>query len=76
MHTATVQEVQASLPVLISRLRPGEELVITQADRPVARLIPEPSGVTGPRRPGSAKGRLFIVAEDDEHLRDFGEYVP
>ena len=29
-----------------------------------------------PRRsPGSAKGRLSIVTEDDEHLGDFNEYL-
>ena len=31
---------------------------------------------TPPRRsPGSAKGRLRIVSEDDEHLEDFKEYL-
>jgi hypothetical protein len=29
-----------------------------------------------PRQPGSAKGKLRIIAEDDEHLRDFQEYMP
>ena len=29
-----------------------------------------------PRQPGSAKGRLTILVEDDEHLADFQEYMP
>lgn len=29
-----------------------------------------------PRRPGSAVGKFFILAEDDEHLADFKEYMP
>jgi len=29
-----------------------------------------------PRQPGSAKGKLTILAEDDEHLRDFQAYMP
>lgn len=29
-----------------------------------------------PRQPGSAKGRLKILVEDDEHLADFQEYMP
>ena len=38
----------------------------TVAPRPTAK----------PRRAGSAKGKLIVLAEDDEHLRDFGEYMP
>jgi hypothetical protein len=29
-----------------------------------------------PRRPGSAKGKLVILTEDDTHLEDFKEYMP
>jgi hypothetical protein len=28
-----------------------------------------------PRRPGSAKGKLSILEADDDHLKDFEEYV-
>jgi hypothetical protein len=28
-----------------------------------------------PRQPGSAKGKLVILADDDEHLQDFQEYM-
>lgn len=34
----------------------------------------EPPGIK--RRPGSAKGLLSLVSEDDEHLNDFKEYMP
>ena len=27
------------------------------------------------RRPGSAKGRLSILKEDDDHLNDFSDYM-
>ncbi len=33
------------------------------------------SGQRMPRRPGSAVGRLLVIAEDDEHLKDFQEYM-
>jgi hypothetical protein len=29
-----------------------------------------------PRRPGSARGKLAIIADDDEHLSDFKDYMP
>ncbi len=32
--------------------------------------------VRKPRQPGSAKGKLVILADDNEHLKDFREYMP
>ena len=40
MPTVTIQEAQATLSDLIHRLTPGEEVVITENDQPVARLVP------------------------------------
>jgi prevent-host-death family protein len=40
MTTITLQEAQATLSDLIHRLGPGEEVVITENDHPVARLVP------------------------------------
>jgi antitoxin (DNA-binding transcriptional repressor) of toxin-antitoxin stability system len=76
MMKATLEEAQAELPALIAKLRPGEELVILEKDRPVARLVAEPAPPRKARQPGSAIGTLRIVEEDDEHLKDFTEYVP
>ncbi len=40
-------------------------------------LLPEQVGRTPKqRRPGSAKGILRILSEDDEHLDDFKAYMP
>lgn len=76
MLIATVEEVQAHLVTLIAKLRPGEELLITQHDRPVARLVAEPAKKTGTRQLGSAIGILKVVQDDDSHLDDFREYMP
>ncbi len=74
MPMLTVNEVQARLPQIIDELGPGEEIVITRGNRPVARLTAElPVGVPVP---GRCKGMLTIVSDDDEHLRDFAEYMP
>jgi prevent-host-death family protein len=72
----SIEEAQAHLAELIAGLRPGEELVITQNERPVARLIAQGRETRQPRKPGSAKGKLVILADDDEHLQDFKEYMP
>jgi antitoxin (DNA-binding transcriptional repressor) of toxin-antitoxin stability system len=51
-------------------------VIITKDERPVAKLVGQPQQTRQPRQPGSAKGKLFVHAEDDEHLSDFAEYVP
>jgi antitoxin (DNA-binding transcriptional repressor) of toxin-antitoxin stability system len=71
----TLSEAQARLPDLIHNLAPGEEVTITENNRTVAKLIVPP--VEAPRPiPGRGKGTLVILAEDDEHLDDFKEYMP
>lgn len=72
--TISMKEAQAALPEIIQKLGPGEEVVITQDDRPVAELR---SLATKPQPQfGSCKGMLTVVAEDEEHLEDFEEYMP
>ena len=75
MTTVTLQEAQAKLPELIEQLTAGEGLLITQNEQPVARLTAEEKPKRKPRKAGSAKGMLTILAEDDEHLKDFAEYM-
>ena len=74
--TVTIEEAQAHLPELIDKLTPGEEVVIIRNEQPIARLVCEPPHVRKPRQPGSAKGKLIILTEDEEHLEDFKEYMP
>ena len=78
MATVTIQEAQARLPDLIHSLKPGEELLITENNQPVAKLVSElPKPKPGLRPPpGLGKGFMTIVSDDDEHLTDFEEYMP
>ena len=77
MPTVTLTEAQSNLPALIDRLSPGEVLLITCDDKPIARLTatdaPRPPIQ---RQPGSGRGELVIVSYDDDHLADFAEYMP
>lgn len=72
----TLQEAQAHLAELIDRLEPGEEVVITRDQRPVAKLVGERPMKRLSRVPGNCQGMLTVVAEDDEHWQDFREYLP
>ena len=75
MTTVTLEEAQAKLPELIEQLVAGEGLLITRNEQPVARLTAEEKPKRKPRKAGSAKGMLTILADDDEHLKDFAEYM-
>jgi antitoxin (DNA-binding transcriptional repressor) of toxin-antitoxin stability system len=75
MPTVTVEEAQAHLPDLIDRLQPGEALVITRNQKPIARLLAEDLPRRKPRKAGNCKGMLVIVADDEQHLKDFAEYM-
>ncbi len=74
--TITVEEAQAQLKELIHRLAPGEEIVITENQRPVAKLVaerPKPKQRPGP---GLCKGMITCIAPDfDAPLEDMREYM-
>jgi len=74
--TISLEEAQAKLPDVIENLGPGEEVVITKDEQPVAKLVGQQKASRRPRQPGSAKGILIINVEDEEHLKDFEEYMP
>jgi prevent-host-death family protein len=71
----SVEEAQARLKELIHRLAPGEEVVITENQQPVAKLVSEQLPQRKPRVPGKCKGMITLLVEDDEHLKDFEEYM-
>jgi prevent-host-death family protein len=75
MNTMTIEEAQARLTEIIDRLAPGEEVLITRNDQPVAKLVGQPRPVRKPRQPGTCRGMLIIVTDDDEHLKDFAKYM-
>jgi antitoxin (DNA-binding transcriptional repressor) of toxin-antitoxin stability system len=75
MTSVTIEEAQAKLPELIEHLAAGEQLVITRNKEPIARLLAEAPRKRNPRQAGSAKGILTIVEDDDEHLKDFEDYM-
>jgi antitoxin (DNA-binding transcriptional repressor) of toxin-antitoxin stability system len=76
MATVTLEEAQAKLTELIHKLTPGEEVLITENDLPVAKLVCERPPVRQRPQPGLCRGMIAIVADDEEHLKDFAEYMP
>jgi prevent-host-death family protein len=64
MVTIDIQQAQARLPRLIRRVELGEEIIITRAGRPVARLVALKTSVAA-RKPGSAKGQFKVSPNFD-----------
>jgi antitoxin (DNA-binding transcriptional repressor) of toxin-antitoxin stability system len=74
-NVVTIEHAQTNLRELIDHLAPGDEVVITRDQTPIAKLVSQKALSRQPRKPGSAKGKLTILAEDDDHLKDFEEYT-
>jgi antitoxin (DNA-binding transcriptional repressor) of toxin-antitoxin stability system len=74
MFEVSVEKTQTiQLPDLIDSVINGEEVVFTQNNLPIAKLVAVRQEKPRPQF-GSAKG-LFVMAEDfDEPLEDFDEY--
>lgn len=73
-NSIPIEQAATHLAELVGNLKPGDEIVLTEHDRPVARILPSQSK-TVRRKAGSCKGMLIVQREDDEHLKDFREYM-
>ena len=56
MPTVTIQETQARLPDLIHRLSPGDEVVLTENNEPVAKLVCTEPKTQWPCKAGMRQG--------------------
>lgn len=75
MSTVTIEEAQAQLLDLIHALQSNEEVVITEHNQPIARLVAiKPSQPV--RKLGTLRGTVLYMAPDfDAPLADFKEYL-
>ena len=65
MAIVTLQEAQARLADIVRGLSSGEEVVITENDVPVARLVAAREGTAGTQRQlGTLRGTVLHVADD------------
>ena len=72
MPTVTIEEAQNKLSELIHRLTPGEEVVITENDQPVARLVADrPDTTRKPRQFGTLKGTVLSMEHFDDPAGGF-----
>ena len=75
MYRIDLDEAKERLTDLIRNALDGEEVVITQDDQPVVKLVPM-TARTPRRRSGSARGLITMADDFDAPLEDFREYAP
>jgi antitoxin (DNA-binding transcriptional repressor) of toxin-antitoxin stability system len=77
MQTIPLEQAEGHLAEIIEKLPPGEEVVLTRGDNPVATIR---ATLPAPREPpqfGTLKGSILYIAPDfDEIPEGFEDYLP
>lgn len=75
MTSVTIEEAQRKLPDIVRQLQPGEEVTITDHERPVAQ-VRKATQTSWSCKAGSAKQSILRIAPDfDAPLDEFQEYM-
>lgn len=69
MESANIHEAKTHLSRLVDRAANGEEIIISKAGKPVAKLVPY-RAEAGPRKPGYWRGKVKMRADFDELPED------
>ncbi len=70
----SLAEAAASLSDLVQAAINGEEVILLNGDRPAIKFTPIES-IKPDRKPGSAKGLIWMSDDFDEPLEEFKEYL-
>ena len=80
MTTRDIQQVAGSLTEILDKLSPGEEVIVTRNDQPIATIRAAEPVQRKPRRApqfGTMRGSILYIAPDfDEIPEGFEEYPP
>lgn len=69
-----IAQAKAHFSELVQRAMNGEEVVIAKDNTPVVKLVAlRAPGRT--RKPGSAKGKIWMAPDFDAELEDFRDYT-
>jgi len=67
-----VGEAKARFSELVRKALAGEEVIIAKDNKPLLRLVPL-DRAAGPRKPGSARGQVWMAPDFDETPQDFDD---
>ncbi len=69
-----IGEAKARFSELVQKALLGEEVIIAKGHKPLLKLV-SLDRPKARRKPGSAKGRIWMAADFDETPDDFKDYV-
>jgi prevent-host-death family protein len=72
MVIRNISQAKAELSALIAMVQQGDEVILSKAGKPVAKIVPY-SGAAQSRVPGSMKGEIWIAPDFDELPDDMAE---
>lgn len=73
MTQLDITQAKSNLSRLLDLAIDGEEIIITQNNQPVAKIVP--LSVKRPLKFGSARDKVWMSDDFDEPLKDFQEYM-
>jgi prevent-host-death family protein len=76
MINVNMHEAKSNLSKLVRQVEAGEEVIVSRAGQPVAKIVPYSAPAKKPRIPGSMKGTIWIAPDFDEIPEEFEEYLP
>jgi prevent-host-death family protein len=71
MPVFNIHDAKTNFSKLINRVLNGEEVVIANSGKPVARILPFVAEDISPRVPGIDKGKVMIMPDFDAPLPEF-----
>ncbi len=74
MASLSVLEAQANLPTIVHRLAPGEEVILTENDQPIAKLVATAVQPRPTPRLGTQRGSVLSMKHFDDPLEEFEDY--
>jgi antitoxin (DNA-binding transcriptional repressor) of toxin-antitoxin stability system len=77
MQTMPLDQADGHLVEIIAKLGPGEEIVLTHDDKPVATIRATPATPREPPRFGTLRGSILYIAPDFDAIPEgFEDYLP
>jgi antitoxin (DNA-binding transcriptional repressor) of toxin-antitoxin stability system len=77
MKTIPLEQAEGHLAEIVEKLMPGEEVMLTRDDKPVATVRATSPTPGGPPRFGTLKGSILYIAPDFDAIPEgFEDYLP
>lgn len=77
MQTMPLDQAEGHLGEIVAKLSPGEEIVLTRNEQPVATLRAVPTSTSAQPRFGTLRGSIVYIAPDFDAIPEgFEDYLP